>query len=155
MLTHNKLTYTPPNHEQNKVRRKRQRKIIWINPSINLDISTNLAKIFLNLIEKPFPRWRKLHKIFNKNTIKVSYSCSQNMLQIIKDHNKKIAQKETQETLECSCKVKTDCTRNGDCWKESMVYKCTATIGNSIKVYLGLTEREFKKTDALWPCQIF
>ena len=104
-----KLTYTPPNHEQNKVRRKRQRKIIWFNPPFNLDVSTNVAKIFLNLIEKHFLRSSKLHKIFNKNTVKVSYSCTQNMSQIIKGHNKKIVQKETQETLECNCRVKTDC----------------------------------------------
>ena len=31
------------------------------------------------------------------------------MSQIIKEHNKKIVQKETQETLECNCRVKTDC----------------------------------------------
>ena len=85
-----KLTYTPPNHEQNNVRRKRQRKIIWFNPPFNLDVSTNVAKIFLNLIEKHFLRSSKLHKIFNKNTVKVSYSCTQNMSQIIKGHNKKI-----------------------------------------------------------------
>ena len=45
-----KLTYSSPNHEQNKARRKRQRKIIWFNPPFNLDVSTNVAKIFLNLI---------------------------------------------------------------------------------------------------------
>ena len=88
-----KLTYTPPNHEQNNVRRKRQRKIIWFNPPVNLDVSNNLAKIFLNLIEKQFPRSSKLHKIFNKNIIKVSYSCTQTMSQIIKAHNKEINQK--------------------------------------------------------------
>ena len=44
------LTYTPPDHEQNKKRQKRQCKIIWFNPSFNLDVSTNVAKIFLNLI---------------------------------------------------------------------------------------------------------
>ena len=93
-----KLTYIPANHEQNNARRKRQRKIIWFNPPFNLDVSTNVAKIFLNLIEKHFPHSSKLHKIFNKNTLKVSYSCTQNMSQIIKGHNKKIVQKETQET---------------------------------------------------------
>ena len=140
-----KLTYTPPNHEQNNVRRKRQRKIIWFNPPFNLDVSTNLAKIFLNLIEKQFPRSSKLHKIFNKNTVKVSYSCTQNMSQIIKGHNKKIVQKETQETLECNCRVKTDCPLNGDCRKESVICKCTAAACNSKKVDLELTEGELKK----------
>ena len=75
-----KLMYTPPNHEQNKVRRKRQRKIIWLNLPFNLDVSTNVAKTFLNLIEKHFPCSSKLHKIFNKTRLKVSYtqSCTQN-----------------------------------------------------------------------------
>ena len=117
-----KLTYTPPNHQQNNVRRTRQRKIIWFNPPFNLDVSTNVAKIFLNLIEKHFPRSSKLHKIFNQNTVKVSYSCTQ-----IKGHNKTIVQKETQETLECNCRVKTDSPLNGDCRKENVIYKCTTT----------------------------
>ena len=91
-----KLTSNPANHEKknNNARRKRNRKIIWLNPPLNLDVSTNVAKIFLNLIEKYFPRSSKLHKIFNTNTVKVSYSCTQNMSQIIKGHNKKIIQKE-------------------------------------------------------------
>ena len=85
-----KLTYTTPNHEKNNIRRKRQRKIIWFNPPFILDVSTNVEKILLNLIEKHFTRSSKLHKIFNKNTVRVSYSCTQNMSQIIKGHNKKI-----------------------------------------------------------------
>ena len=67
------------------------------------------------------------------------------MSQIIKGHNKKIVQKETQETLECNCRVKTDCPLNGDCRKESVICKCTATTCNSKNVNLGLTEGEFKK----------
>ena len=50
-----KLTSTPRNHEQSNVRRKRQRKIIWFNSTFNLGVSTNVAKILLNLIEKHFP----------------------------------------------------------------------------------------------------
>ena len=128
-----KLTHTPPYHEQNKVRSKR-RKIIWFNPPFNLDVSTNVAKIFLNLIEKHFPGSSKLYKIFNKSTVKVSYSCTQNMSQIMKGRNKKIVQKETQETLECNRRVKTDCPLNNDCRKESVIYKCTATTCNLEKV---------------------
>ena len=67
------------------------------------------------------------------------------MSQIIKGHNKKILLKEIQETLECNCRTKTDCPLNGDCRKESIIYKCTATTCNLEKLYLGLTEGEFKK----------
>ena len=67
------------------------------------------------------------------------------IIKIIKRHNKKIVQKETQETLDCSCRVKTDRPLNGDCRKESVIYECTATTCDSKKVYLGLTEGDFKK----------
>ena len=57
----------------------------------------------------------------------------------------KIFQKETQGTLDCNCRVKTDCLLNGDCTKGSVTYKFTATTYDSKKVYLGLTEGELKK----------
>ena len=88
-----KLTYNSPNHEQNNARRKRNRKIIWFNPPFNLNVSTNVAKIFLNLIEKHFPPFKQITQNFKQNTVKVSYSCTQNMSQLIKGHNKKIIQK--------------------------------------------------------------
>ena len=66
------------------------------------------------------------------------------MSQIIKRHNKNIIQKETQETSYCNCRVKTDCPINGDCRKKSVIHKCIATTCDSKKVYLGLTEGEFK-----------
>ena len=84
-------------------------------------------------------------KSLTKKTVKVSYSCTQNMWQIIKGKNKNIVQKEKQETLKCNCRVKTDCLPNADYRKESVIYKCTATICNSKKVYLGLTEGELRK----------
>ena len=104
MDTQQNQSIPPPNHKQNNVRRKQQRKIIWFNSPFNLDISTNVAKILLNLIEKHFPHSSKFHNIFNKNTVKISYSYTQNMSQIIKGYNKKIVQRETQETLQSNCR---------------------------------------------------
>ena len=135
------ITYIFSCLSKNKARRKRQRKIIWFNTQCTLDVSTNVAKIFLNLIEKHFPGSSKLHKIFNKNTIKVSFSCTQNLSQIIKGHNKKMVQKETQETLDWNCRVKTDCPLNGDCRKKCVIYICTATTCDPKKHILdGLKE---------------
>ena len=67
--------------------------IIWFNPPFIKSISTNVAKTFLQLVTKHFPRCQKLHKIFNRNTVKVSYSCMNNMSNIIKGHNKKVISK--------------------------------------------------------------
>ena len=66
-----KLTYNP----QPKRKRNRQRKIIWYNPLWNANVKTNLGRKFLNIIDRCFPNGHPLHKIFNKHTLKLSYSC--------------------------------------------------------------------------------
>ena len=55
-------------------RRNRNRKVIWFNPPYSLNVKTNIGKVFLKLVRKHFPMSHKLSKIFNLNTIKVSYS---------------------------------------------------------------------------------
>ena len=45
---------------------------------------------FLALVDKHVPKDHKLRKIFNHNTIKISYSCMNNTKQIIDNHNKRI-----------------------------------------------------------------
>ena len=54
------------------------------------NVWTNIAKSFLCLIDKHFPKSNKLHKIFNRNNLKVSYSCTTNMANIIQSRNRKI-----------------------------------------------------------------
>ena len=51
---------------------------------------TNLGRKFLNIIDSCFPKGQPLHKIFNKHTLKLSYSSMPNMkrLSIISSHNK-------------------------------------------------------------------
>ena len=77
--------------------------------------------------------------------VKVSYSCTENMANIIKIHNNKLTNTNVPQQLACNSRVKSDCPLNGDCRKESIVYKCTAcTIRRLKKVYLGLNEGEFE-----------
>ena len=128
-------------------KQNRKRNIIWFNPPFNKNIKTNIGKTFLKLIDKHFPRSSKLHKIFNRNTIKVSYSCTENMSMIIKKHNKKIINnKATPTTLPCNCRKKTEWPLNGNCQQPSVIYQATARIKNKPeKVYLGLTEGPWKQ----------
>ena len=58
----------------------------------NINLATNVAKIFLSLIDKHFPKNNKLSEIFIKNTIKVSYSCLPNVKQTISRNNKRLLQ---------------------------------------------------------------
>ena len=70
--------------------RNRKRNIIWYNPPFNSSVKTNIGKTFLKLVSKHFPRQHKYHTLFNKNNIKVNYSCMENMGAIITKDNKKI-----------------------------------------------------------------
>ena len=72
---------------ENTNKRNRQRKILWFHPPFSQSMKTNFEKIFLKLIRKHFPRHHKLHKILNTNTLKLSYCCTKNISNIIKQHN--------------------------------------------------------------------
>ena len=64
--------------------RNRARNITWFNPLYSQNVKTNIGKTFLNLVKKHFPRDHKLYKIFNRNTLKLSYSCMSSMYRLIK-----------------------------------------------------------------------
>ena len=84
------LEYTSNNSEKSKTRK---RNIIQFNPLFGKSVSANVAKTFSQLVTKHFPKNHKLHKIFNRNAVKYSYSCKKNMAKIIKEHDKKVASK--------------------------------------------------------------
>ena len=70
---------------------KHHRNIIWFNASFSCNVSTNVKKKFLKVIDKHFPLSKNsLCEIFNRNTITMSYFCLQNLGNIIKLHNKKL-----------------------------------------------------------------
>ena len=51
--------------------------MIWFNPPWNDEVSTNIAKKFLGMINSHFPRGSVLGKHFNRSTVKVSYIMAQ------------------------------------------------------------------------------
>ena len=52
-------------------------------------LKTKFGNRFLDLVSKYFPKHHKLYPILNRNTIKISYSCTANIKRIIQGHNKK------------------------------------------------------------------
>ena len=91
---HVSLKYTPTQnqHENNQQREKRKRKTIWFSPSYFLNLTTNVGKLFLKLLDRHFPRAHKFYKIFNSKTVKISYCCMKDMGSIISSHNKQVLQ---------------------------------------------------------------
>ena len=62
-----------------KANKNKQSIITWFNLPFNKTAKTNVPKIFFRLIDKYFLRTKKLYRIFNRNTVKVSYSCMENV----------------------------------------------------------------------------
>jgi len=129
-------------HNQNN---RRKRKIIWFNPPYSDHVQTNIGKTFFNVLKKHFPSNHRYHKIFNKNNIKLSYSCMPNMESLIAGHNKKIlANEKKMKEKACNCKFKEECPMNGQCRTKSIIYKATIESQGNTKHYIGCSETEFK-----------
>ena len=91
----------------------------------------------------------KLNTIFNKHTVKLSYSCTKNLGAIISAHNTKVLQdsnkKPQQNVKECNClpSRKENCPLNGKCQHhdKGVVYRATATTQEGVvKTYTGSTD---------------
>ena len=136
---------------EKRKRKNRSRNITWFNPPYSQNVSTNIGWRFRTLISKHFPRNSKLSKIFNINTLKLSYSCMPNMAAVISQHNSSILRggKTNGENCTggrpCNCRVKEDCPLNGTCQARSVVYKATITTTSEERDYTGLTAQTFKQ----------
>ena len=80
---HQNIKFTP----RLPKRRKRSRNVLWFNPPFSSNMKTSIGKIFLRLLDKHFPKHHKYYKLFNRNNVKISYSCMQNMASVIQNHN--------------------------------------------------------------------
>ena len=137
-----KIRFNPVSNKKISRNKNRKKKIIWFNPPYNSNVFTNIGKRFLT-------NFNKLHKIFNRNNVKISYSSWPNFASIINSHNKKIINNNILKPSAptCNCCSKTSCPLNEDCLQSSLVYICKADTPNIIENdphYIGLTENTFK-----------
>ena len=126
--------------------RNRTRKIIWFNPPFNDEVTTNIGKEFFTLLNKHFPRSNKYHKIFNKNNIKLSYSCLPNMKSMInKQNTSRLNNSDNKvDAKQCNCRSDKNCPLNGKCCRNSVVYKASLKTDETDKFYYGSCETSFK-----------
>ena len=113
-------------------KRRNRPNIIWFNPPYSVNVHTNVARSFLCLIiDKHFPKSHSLHESFNRNNVKVGYSCMNNMARVIKSHNAKILGKDDQSPAynnQCNCRKKDLCPLDGACQVvNNIVHKATVT----------------------------
>ena len=132
--------------KEHREKNNRNRKTIWFNPLYSKQVSTSIAKRFLNLLDHHFPKQYRLYKIFNRNNVKVSCSCTENMSSLISSHNKKLSNSRTGNIKPCNCRKKDECPLNEQYLAQDIAYKCIASTSvKPDKPYLGTPESDFKK----------
>ena len=143
-----KLTFQKTS-TSNTQRRQRKRNIIWLNPPFSKSVVTKIGKTFLRLIDKHFPPHHKLHQLFNRNSVKISYSCMPNVKSIISKHNKTVLDPPINNSERtCNCINKEKCPFQEKCLTNNIMYKATLTSNQDNyqhKMYYGIAETRFKQ----------
>jgi hypothetical protein len=75
---------------------KAEKKNHMVQPPFSKNVKTNIARKFLQLIDKHFPRSSRLYRIFNRNSVKVSYSCMSNITSDISNRNRHLPGKKNE-----------------------------------------------------------
>ena len=107
--------------------------------------ATNVGKKFLCIVKESFTPGHPLRKIFNRNTLKVSYSCMPNLESKISAHNKSsLMNKSQSQEKSCNCRDKQSCLLSGDCQIQNVVYQATVKGPMGKETYIGLTANQFE-----------
>ena len=142
------LRFEPPTNPSNS-KRNRGRKVMYFNPPYSANVDTKIGAKFLQLIDTCFPPNNPLHKIFNRNTVKISYRTMPNMKEVISTHNSKVSQqREHQPPPGCNCRggVAT-CPLDGACLTPGVIYEAKVTRKDNYEseFYTGVTVGPFKQ----------
>ena len=137
-----------PHCSNNNNEKKRKQNIIWFNPPFSENVATNIGKEFFSLLSKHFPSNNKYHKIFNKQNVKLSYSCVPYMGSIIAQHNKQVLNRLSSadtKTPPCNCCNKRDCSLEVKCCTKCVIYKASICTPNGKTMsYYGCCEINFR-----------
>ena len=144
-----KLTYKQQGENNKNTGKNRKRNIIWLNPRYCKSLKTNIGKYFFRLLNKHFPTGHKLHNIFNRNTLKLSYSCMPNREAKIDGHNKKMLENiPPPKTKLCNC-LKENCPMRGVCLTENVFYYAKISCDNEkykLKLYKRICRITLQKS---------
>ncbi|GAB1604561.1 hypothetical protein Ahia01_000737600 [Argonauta hians] len=150
-------------------KRYKGRDVIWFNPVFNLDVTTKIGKKFFEALEKNIPKGHKYRCLFNKNTIKLSYTTAPNLKAYINKYNNiklkryfnklnkvkhisptntnNLTDNEIEHSNRCNCRTRASCPGTNICRKTNVVYQCRVTTNNNSindKFYVGQTTTELK-----------
>ena len=112
-----------------------------------MNVKTSIGKRFFAILKKHFPPGSPLSKVFNKKTVKMSYSCLPSMKTIVASHNKQLLRRPPEEHRGgCNCRSGVEnCPLDGQCKLRSIVYNATIQSREGEREYVGQTTKTFKE----------
>ena len=128
------LKFEPPQTREKKKKTRNGRIVTYFNPPFSKNVKTNIGGKFLKLINTCFPKYHPLHKIINRNTVKVSYRCMPNLKAAISRHNQKLLKenqaKDIQATPQpgCNCNPGPCPLVSNNCTVDHVIYRATVKI---------------------------
>ena len=134
--------------------KNRNRKVVWFNPPFSRLANINIGKYFLHLLDKHLNGDNPLSRIFNRNTVKISYSCTKNMYNILSNHNRRllnelITRDRNPDDGSCNCRNKEECLLGRHCNLRNVIYQ---TFISSIehqrdgeRFYIGISVGNWKQ----------
>ena len=141
------LTFIPKtNASNNNSKKQRKRKVIWFSSPFSLKGETSIGRTFLKLLKQRFPKSNRLQMSFNKNTVKVSYTCMNYMPSIISSHNKRLLIPGTTK-YGWNCRKRQNCPLQNQCLTPNLIYRAYVenNANKGTKIYFGLAETSFKE----------
>ena len=124
--------------------KKQKRRRICFKLHFSLNIKAIIGKTFLKLLTVYFPKSNSLYKIFNKNMVKVSYSCLNYMSSIIWLHKKRPLRPRTTE-YGCSFQTTLNCPLQNQYLMPSIIY-ATGVESNTTKGTKNILQGAVSKT---------
>ena len=126
------------NSNTQNARRNGNREVPWFNLPYSQSVKTNIGKLFIKLLRKHFPKKIKYHKIFNLNTLVLTYCCTTSVRSIIKQNNFEMLSKINDgNNCKGNCRSKPNFPWSGECLDQCLLYKATSTTSNNSFVYYG------------------
>ena len=118
------MQYQLNRRENTTTTKNRKRTIIWFNSPYSANVVTKVVKHILFLLDKNFPPRNKFYKIFNGNTVSITYSCMSNKKTIINLHIHKVTNPKTiPKGRTCNCVDKVKYLLNQNCLVNNIISK--------------------------------
>ena len=86
-----------------------------------------------------------MHKNLNQSTVKISYSCINNISSVLSNRNKNILNPK-QTSFGCNCRNKDNFSLDGQCLIPSTLYRAGITTDNNHKFYYSTSETSYDTT---------